>query len=102
MGAYRLDTLGQNTEANEYVIEKDGVRMLALYWYQGRGKIIASEYHARLDTIKDAMWLGRTDGALVRVIVPLGKGDDAEEFGRKAALDFAQKLLPILPSYIPN
>ncbi len=102
LGAYRRHSLGQNAEANEYLIEKDGVQMLALYWYQGRGKIIASEYRARLDTIKDAMLLGRTDGALVRIIVPIGKGDDAEEFARKTALDFAQKLLPILPGYIPN
>mgnify|MGYP001579559829 FL=1 len=110
MGTYRRHTLGPNGEANEYLpgeaneylIEKDGVRMLALYWYQGRGKIIAGEYRARLDTIKDAMWLGRTDGALVRVIVPMSNGDSAEEFARKAALDFSQKLLPILPSFIPN
>lgn len=102
MGAYRLHRLNANAEANEYVIEKDGVRMLALYWYQGRGKLIAGEYRARLDTIKDAMWLGRTDGALVRVIVPMGKGDAAEDFARMAALDFSEKLLPILPAYVPN
>lgn len=102
MGNYRQHTLRENGEANEYLIGKDDVQMLALYWYQGRGKLIASEYRARLDTIKDAMWLGRTDGALVRVIVPMGKGDGAEELARKAALDFSQKLLPILPRYIPN
>lgn len=101
MGNYRLHKLGQG-EANEYLIEKDGVQMLALYWYQGRGKLIAGEYRARLYTIKDAMWLGRTDGALVRVIVPVGKGDGAEAFARKAALDFSQTLLPILPRYVPN
>lgn len=102
MGAYRLHRLNANAEANEYVIEKDGVRMLALYWYQGRGKLIAGEYRARLDTIKDAMWLGRTDGALVRVIVPVGKGDGAEDLARSAALEFSEKLLPLLPAYIPN
>ncbi|MBL8191371.1 MAG: EpsI family protein [Acidobacteria bacterium] len=102
MGAYRLHHLNANAEANEYMIEKDGVRMLALYWYQGRGKLIAGEYRARLDTIKDAMWLGRTDGALVRVIVPMGKGDGAEDVARSAALEFSEKLLPLLPRYIPN
>ena len=102
MGAYRRHRLGDAAEANEYVIEKDGVQMLALYWYQGRGKLIASEYRARLDTIKDSMWLGRTDGALVRVIVPMGKGDDAEDVARTAALEFSQRLLPVLPAFIPN
>jgi len=102
MGAYRLHRLNANAEANEYLIEKDGVQMVALYWYQGRGKLIAGEYRARLDTIKDAMWLGRTDGALVRVIVPMGKGDGAEDVARMAALDFSEKLLPMLSAYIPN
>jgi exosortase D (VPLPA-CTERM-specific) len=102
LGAYRLHRLNDYAEANEYVIEKDGVRMLALYWYQGRGKMIAGEYRARLDTIKDSMWLGRTDGALIRVIVPVGKGDGAEEFARTAALDFSRKLLAVLPSHIPD
>ncbi len=102
MGNYRQQKFGENSEANEYRIEKDGTQMLALYWYQGRGKMIAGEYRARLDTIKDAMWLGRTDGALVRVIVPINKGDGAEEFARKAALDFSQKLQLVLPGYVPN
>ena len=52
--------------------------------------------------MKDAMWLGRTDGALVRVIVPMGKGDGAEETARAAGLDYSRKLLPMLPSFIPN
>lgn len=102
LGAYRLHRLNDSAEANEYMIEKDGVRMLALYWYQGRGKMIAGEYRARLDTIKDSMWLGRTDGALIRVIVAVGKGDGAEEFARTAALDFSRKLLAVLPSHIPD
>lgn len=102
MGAYRLHRLNANAEANEYMIEKDGVRMLALYWYQGRGKLIAGEYRARLDTIKDAMWLGRTDGALVRVIVPMGKGDGAEDAARSAGLEFCRNLLSVLPNFIPD
>ena len=52
---------------------------------------MASEYWAKFDTIKDAMWLGRTDGALVRVIVPMGKGEGAEEFARAAGLGFFAK-----------
>lgn len=101
MSQHRLHALGEGS-INEYLIEKDDVRMLAFYWYHGRGRIEASEYWARAAAIKDAMRLGRTDGALVRVIVPMGKGDGAEDAARAAGLDFSQKLLPILPSYIPN
>lgn len=102
MSNYDLLSFNDRGEANKYLIEKDGVKMLALYWYQGRGKMIAGEYRARLDTIRDAMLKGRTDAALVRVIVPMGKGDGAEDFARKSALDFTRALLPILPRYVPD
>jgi hypothetical protein len=32
----------------------------------------------------------------------MSNDDGAGEFARTAALDFSQKLLPILPGYIPN
>jgi len=87
---------------NEYIIGKGDVKMIALYWYQGRGRIVASEYWGRFYTIKDSIRLGRADGALVRVIAPMGKGDGAEEQARKVALDFARSLTPMLSNYIPN
>jgi hypothetical protein len=63
---------------------------------------VASEYWGRLYTIKDSMTLGRADGALVRLIAPMGNGESAEELARQTALDFASKLLPMLSSYIPD
>lgn len=102
MGNRRLHAVAGYGGINEYLIEKDGVRMLAFYWYQGRGRTVADEYWARAATIKDAMWMGRTDGALVRIIVPMGKNDGATESARAAGLNFAQQLLPILPGFVPN
>ena len=37
---------------------------------QSRERIIASEYLGKLLLMRDALWAGRTDGAIVRVIVP--------------------------------
>lgn len=98
---HRVDSSAQK-RINEYLIEKDGVKMVAFYWYHGRGRVVASEYWGRFYTIKDSMALGRTDGALVRVIAPLGKGDGAEDVARQIGLDFTRKLLPMLSSYIPD
>lgn len=89
-------------EINEYRIEHDGARMIALYWYHGRGRMDASEYHGRLHTIEDAITRGRTDGALVRIIVPMDKEGRLEEFARQAARDFAGRLIPLLPAYLPD
>jgi EpsI family protein len=87
---------------NEYRIEHDGSRMIALYWYHGRGRMDASEYRGRLHTIEDAITRGRTDGALVRILVPMDKEGRLEAFARQTARDFAARLLPLLPPYLPD
>jgi EpsI family protein len=98
---HRLQEASQG-EINEYLIEKDGERMVALYWYQGRGRIEASESWGRLRTIADSIRLGRTDGALLRVIAPMGKGDGAQEQARQTGLAFIQSILPLLARYVPD
>jgi EpsI family protein len=105
MGSHRVHQLNQSApdqKINEYLIEKDGVKMLAFYWYHGRGRTVASEYSARFYTIEDAVFRRRTDGALVRVIVPMSKGDGAEEHARGIGLEFSRRLLPLLPGYVPD
>jgi EpsI family protein len=106
MGAYRRHQLdagatGERRELNEYLIGKDSAQMLTLYWYHGRGRMIASEYAGRFYTLADAVTRGRTDGALVRVIVPLS-ATETETQARQDGLAFAQSLLPLLPRYIPD
>lgn len=103
MGGHKLHHAGsEESRINEYLIGKDDAKMIALYWYHGRGRIVANEYWGRLYTIKDSIARGRTDGALVRVIAPMGKGEGAEEQARQTALDFAGKLMPMLSNYIPD
>jgi EpsI family protein len=102
MSAHRLHEIDGAGRINEYLIEKDGAKMVALYWYQGRGRVVANEYWGRLYTIKDSMERGRTDGALVRVIAPVGKDDAGGEEARRTALSFARRLAPILPAYVPD
>lgn len=65
-------------EINRVVIEKGFDRQLILYWYQDRGRVIASEYMAKAFLIWDATTRNRTDGALVRISTPIvGSPDEA-------------------------
>jgi EpsI family protein len=75
--------------------------MLVLYWYQAHGRIVPSEYWAKIFLVKDAIQLKRTDGALVRIMVPLDS-PNGETQGEAEALAFAQRILPLLDSYIPR
>ena len=35
---------GKEFEANQYIIENEGRKSVLIYWYQGRGRAVASEY----------------------------------------------------------
>ena len=50
-------------------------KQLVFYWYQGRGRVIASEYSGKFWMVADAISRNRTDGALVRVITPMNDGE---------------------------
>jgi EpsI family protein len=63
---------------NRVVIEKGFDKELILYWYQDRGRVIASEYDAKAYLVWDAMTKNRTDGALVRISTQVvGSEDEA-------------------------
>ena len=84
---------------NEYVIQEGLDKMLVFYWYQDRGRVIASEYSAKFWMVADAISRNRTDGALVRLITPL---HDDEVDARALLVSFTQILYPHLESVIPN
>ena len=86
-------------EANRFVVQNGKERALMIYWYQGRGHITASEYWGKIYTIFDSVRSRRSDGAMVRVMVPLG---NSEEESQKAALDLASSAASELPAFVPN
>jgi EpsI family protein len=85
--------------ANSYVIEHGEDRMLMLYWYQGRGRAVASEYVDKAYTVFDSIRMRRSDGAMVRVLVPF-RGSEVE--AAAAAAEFAAQVAPNLPAYVPD
>jgi len=82
---------------NQYVIQKGLDQQVVLYWYQGRGRVIANEYKNKALLMWDAATLHRTNGGLVRVIVPIAQGIDA----RQEASAFAAALLTHLERLMP-
>lgn len=86
-------------EANSYVIEHAGDRMLMLYWYQGRGRAVASEYVDKVYTVFDSIRMRRSDGAMVRVLVPF-RGAESE--AAAIAAQFAAQVAPNLSAHVPD
>ena len=90
---------GSTFAANKYVIQNGSYKSLMIYWYQGRGRAVASEYWGKVYTVIDSVRLRRSDGALVRVTVPLG-GSEADAL--QAATDLATVTQSSLAEYVPN
>jgi EpsI family protein len=80
-------------------IAKEMQRDLVLYWYHDRGRVITNEYAAKAYLIWDAMRLNRTDGALVRIIVPIA--GSPEQASAEAAA-FLGDLWPELARRLPR
>lgn len=92
---------GKVVRVNRYIVQKASNRQLVLYWYQAHDRVVASEYWAKVYMVVDAFRLNRTDGALVRLITPLGTAESPES-GQKRIEDFLAALFPVLPDYIPR
>lgn len=95
------DDSGKNYDIGEYVITDGNIKQEVLYWYREHGRSISSEYRAKFYMIADAMRYNRTDGALVRIITPIQKGE-TEQQAHDRAVFFTERLAPMLPAYIPD
>lgn len=97
------DNGAPRAEINRLIIQKGLDRQLVLYWYQAHGRIVASEYWGKIYTVVDAIRLNRSDGSMVRVIVPIGSEDPAaEQAAERTALEFVRTLLPVLSAYLED
>lgn len=85
--------------ANKYLIQNGDHKEVLVYWYQGRGRAIASEYWGKIYTVVDSVRLRRSDGAMVRVTTPVGRSE-AEALA--AVVDVAANSSTILPEFIPD
>ncbi len=87
--------------ANRYVIENGGIRQLVLYWYQAHGREVCSEYWAKVYLVLDAMRSNRTDGALVRFVIPMTSKDGVQDATNRLS-EFVAQVVPELPRFIPD
>jgi len=86
---------------NRIVIELEGQRQLGYYWFEQRGRRIANEYWMKWFLLKDSLLMNRTDGALVRVMTDLNKGEELED-AEERVQGFVKLILPVMSEYIPG
>lgn len=85
---------------NRYLIQNKEERALVLYWYQGRGRVEASEYAVKWDLLRDAALRRRSEEALVRIVVPLsGSEDEAFALASRVAGTIVPAVYAALPDH---
>ncbi len=97
-GTIRISLDGEQVEVNRYIVSRGDSRSLVLYWYQTPTRIVASEFAAKFWLVADSIRYRRSDTSLVRIVVPLQDGSDADA----TALAFARSVLPVLRQFLPR
>jgi exosortase D (VPLPA-CTERM-specific) len=111
-GGWRIDDLreapidGVRIDArplrvNRALIQYGDQRQLVYYWFQQRGRIVTSEYLVKWYLLVDALLRHRTDGALVRLIVPLSTSTSEADADRELR-SFIADIAPRLDRYVPG
>jgi EpsI family protein len=103
--ALRSTTASVSTPAgpvtvNRYLLQNKSEQALVFYWYQGRGRVAANEYRVKWELLRDSAIRGRSEEALVRVVVFLNDQVDeatATEQATKVAADLVPALFRSLP-----
>lgn len=79
---------------NQLTVQKGEDKQLVLYWYQTKGRVVASEYWNKFYLVADAFVSRRTDAALVRVIRPIDPDLGGVSAAAEQSSAFASSVLP--------
>jgi exosortase D (VPLPA-CTERM-specific) len=111
-GGWRIESLTQRSvpgiragrdalHVNRVLIQLGNQRLLVYYWFQQRGRVITNEYQVKWYLFWDALTRNRTDGALVRLMVPVAPGEPVATADRQLT-QFAAAAATTLAPYIPD
>jgi exosortase D (VPLPA-CTERM-specific) len=86
---------------NRAVIQRGVTRQMVYFWFDQAGVRTASDYGAKAQLLWNAMTLGRSDGALVRLTTPIEAGE-SEADAEARLQDLMRPLLGVLPRFVPG
>ncbi|HEY7773096.1 MAG TPA: VPLPA-CTERM-specific exosortase XrtD [Marinagarivorans sp.] len=86
---------------NRALIVKEGQKQLVYYWFAERGQIVANEYYKKWLLFTSFIYTGRTDGALVRVTIPVVDNTDIAASEQKVQA-FIREAMPVLATFLPD
>ena len=100
-GQSDIRTPAATLRVNRAVIAHGSDRQMMYYWFQQRGRVVTDEYLVKWYIFWDALTRNRTDGALVRLIVPIPVGA-SEAVTDRELKRFTATLQDRLAQYVPD
>ena len=91
---------GKSSTISEMLIRSGANYQVVYYWFQNRGRIIASEYWEKVYLVLDAVLKGRRDGTFVRIMSTV-PGDNIALTQSKVKA-FSEQVMPLLEDYLPG
>ncbi|MGD9731531.1 MAG: VPLPA-CTERM-specific exosortase XrtD [Desulfamplus sp.] len=96
-----LDGQKGDMVVNRALIQKGSFRQISYFWFPMRGRILTNAFEMKWYNFLDALTQQRTDGALVRVIAPVG-ADETPADAEKRLQEFVKDIVPVLAEYLPE
>lgn len=95
---------GGSMTVNRYLLEKESSRAIVYYWYQGRGRVSWNEFAVKWELLRDKAVHGRSEEALVRIVVPLRgmSTATADSIASAAAREVVPALFGLLTPLAPT
>lgn len=90
----------EKPKAIKLILQKNQEKRVVLYWFQSRGRYVASEYWDRIYLVIDSIIKQRTDEAFVRLVASV-QGEDVGKT-TQTLKKFSTLLIPKLMEYIPS
>ncbi len=92
---------GEPLRVNRAIVGQGNQRELVYYWFQQRGRIIDNEFAVKWYLFWDAVTRHRADGAMVRLMTALPLSGSESDADRQLT-EFASRIAPELPAYVPK
>lgn len=92
---------GKAAHVNRALIKKGEDRQLVYYWFQQRGRDLTNEYLVKWYLLWDAIFMNRTDGALVRLTTAVPRTENLQAADQRLA-DFLRAASPRLNRFVPD
>ncbi len=86
---------------NRVIIKNGAARNLVYYWFDERGRTVASEYMAKWYLLADSIFKNRSDGALIRLTTRINP-DESEDNADRRLQAFMRLALPHLKAFLPH